>query len=58
MEEDWRYPISEEDEENMKFEKKKLVPSIDAQGLIPKGRLYVHLSKDTETAIKRFNDQT
>ena len=26
--------------------------SIDAQGLIPKSRLYVHLSFDEETAIK------
>ena len=26
--------------------------SIDAQGLIPKSRLYVHLSKDRETAVK------
>ena len=30
----------------------KYVPSIDNQGLIPKGRLYVHLSSDTETARK------
>ena len=30
----------------------KFVPSIDKQGLIPKGRLYVHLSSDTETARK------
>lgn len=30
----------------------KFVASIDAQGLIPKSRLYVHLSKDEETAIK------
>ena len=30
----------------------KYVPSIDIQGLIPKGRLYVHLSSDTETAGK------
>ena len=30
----------------------KYVPSIDKQGLIPKGRLYVHLSSDTETARK------
>ena len=29
-----------------KFEK-----SIDEQGLIPKSRLYVHLSKDYETAV-------
>ncbi len=28
----------------------KYVSSIDKDGLIPKGRLYVHLSKDTETA--------
>ena len=28
----------------------KFVPSIDAQGLIPKSRLYVHLSSDPETA--------
>lgn len=28
----------------------KYVSSIDKNGLIPKGRLYVHLSKDTETA--------
>ncbi len=28
----------------------KYVPSIDEQGLIPKSRLYVHLSKDEETA--------
>ena len=26
--------------------------SIDAQGLVPKSRLYVHLSKDRETAVK------
>ena len=31
---------------------KKYVESIDEQGLIPKSRLYVHLSKDEETAIK------
>ena len=30
----------------------KYVPSIDAQGLIPKSRLYVHLSSDVETAKK------
>ena len=30
----------------------KYVESIDRQGLIRKSRLYVHLSKDTETAIK------
>ena len=30
----------------------KYEASIDAQGLIPKSRLYVHLSKDKETALK------
>ena len=30
----------------------KYVESIDRQGLIPKGRLYVHLSSDQETARK------
>ena len=30
----------------------KYVASIDAQGLIPKSRLYVHLSSDKETAKK------
>lgn len=30
----------------------KYVSSIDEQGLIPKSRLYVHLSKDKETAVK------
>ncbi len=30
----------------------KYVPSIDRQGLIPKNRLYVHLSSDVETAKK------
>lgn len=30
----------------------KYTASIDMQGLIPKSRLYVHLSKDKETAIK------
>ena len=30
---------------------KKYVESISKQGLIPKSRLYVHLSKDTETAV-------
>ena len=30
----------------------KFVASIDKQGLIPKSRLYVHLSKDAETATK------
>nr|MCR5295339.1 RNA 2'-phosphotransferase [Lachnospiraceae bacterium] len=30
----------------------KYVDSIDRQGLIPKGRLYVHLSADVETATK------
>lgn len=29
----------------------KYVNSIDAQGLIPKSRLYVHLSKDEDTAV-------
>ena len=29
----------------------KFVASIDRQGLIPKSRLYVHLSKDEETAV-------
>ncbi len=29
----------------------KFAASIDEQGLIPKSRLYVHLSKDTETAL-------
>ena len=31
---------------------KKYVSSIDEQGLIPKSRLYVHLSSDTDTARK------
>ena len=30
----------------------KYVASINAQGLIPKSRLYVHLSSDYETAVK------
>lgn len=30
----------------------KFTASIDAQGLIPKSRLYVHLSSDVETATK------
>lgn len=30
----------------------KYVPSIDRQGLIPKSRLYVHLSSDFDTAVK------
>ena len=30
----------------------KYEASIDAQGLIPKSRLYVHLSEDKETALK------
>ncbi len=30
----------------------KFIASIDAQGLVPKSRLYVHLSKDVETATK------
>lgn len=30
----------------------KFVPSISEQGLVPKSRLYVHLSKDKETAEK------
>lgn len=30
----------------------KYVLSIDRQGLLPKSRLYVHLSKDEETAVK------
>ena len=30
----------------------KFVSSIDRQGLIPKSRLYVHLSRDEETAVK------
>ena len=30
----------------------KFVESIDEQGLIPKSRLYVHLSSDTDTAVK------
>lgn len=30
----------------------KYVASIDEQGLIPKSRLYVHLSKDKDTAVK------
>lgn len=30
----------------------KYVTAIDAQGLIPKSRLYVHLSKDRDTAVK------
>ena len=30
----------------------KFEASIDEQGLIPKSRLYVHLSKDRETAVK------
>lgn len=30
----------------------KFVPAIDEQGLIKKSRLYVHLSKDYETAVK------
>lgn len=31
---------------------KKYVPSIDRQGLLPKSRLYVHLSADEDTAMK------
>lgn len=30
----------------------KFVLSIDVQGLLPKSRLYVHLSKDKDTAVK------
>lgn len=30
----------------------KYVPSIEAKGLVPKSRLYVHLSSDYETAFK------
>ena len=30
----------------------KYVASIDEQGLIPKSRIYVHLSKDKDTAVK------
>lgn len=30
----------------------KYVPSIDRQGLLPKSRLYVHLSADRETAVQ------
>ena len=30
----------------------KYVSAIDVQGLIPKSRLYVHLSKDSDTAVK------
>ena len=30
----------------------KFVPSIKSEGLKPKSRLYVHLSKDRETAVK------
>jgi putative RNA 2'-phosphotransferase len=30
----------------------KYVDSIDTQGLIPKSRLYVHLSEDIDTAVK------
>lgn len=30
----------------------KYMAAIDAQGLIPKSRLYVHLSKDRDTAVK------
>ena len=30
----------------------KYTASIDRQGLLPKSRLYVHLSKDQETAVK------
>lgn len=33
----------------------KYVASIDQQGLIPKSRLYVHLSKDEDTATKVGN---
>ena len=32
--------------------REKYVSSIDVQGLLPKSRLYVHLSKDKETATK------
>ena len=31
---------------------RKYVPSIDRQGLLPKSRLYVHLSADEDTAMK------
>ena len=31
---------------------RKYVPSIDRQGLLPKSRLYVHLSADEDTAVK------
>lgn len=33
----------------------KYVAAIDREGLIPKSRLYVHLSKDKETAVKVGN---
>ena len=36
----------------------KYVASIDQQGLIPKGRLYVHLSSDAATATKVGSQQS
>lgn len=51
-------PVDVELEETVPPEKlwhgtgEKFVESIDKQGLIPKSRLYVHLSKDIDTAIK------
>lgn len=33
----------------------KYVSSIDKEGLLPKSRLYVHLSKDEDTAVNVGN---
>ena len=49
---DVELPVAEPPEYLYHGTGQKYVKSIDRTGLVPKGRLYVHLSKDCETAVK------
>ena len=52
---DVELPVTEPPEYLYHGTGQKYVESIDRTGLIPKSRLYVHLSADTETAVKVGN---
>jgi len=49
---DVELPVTEPPEHLYHGTGQKYVESIDRTGLLPKSRLYVHLSADTETAVK------
>ena len=49
---DVELPVAEPPEYLYHGTGQKYVKSIDQTGLVPKGRLYVHLSKEVDTAVK------